>query len=354
MKRFLIILTLVSCNIKKPDTGPSWDTYPRFPIGDSISSAYDIARRSAGKDSIKVVRIDDVWFYWIEEDKRYNDTISLPSDTVVSVFVINFNKPAEIIRGYEQVYINDCKARVKLYFKDILNDTIYGYIALKIVYKQSGTEQNYIIGNIKIPPGNYKTNPFIYEKDGYRIKAETTIVYMNFIADTSNNPNLTAILDSSIGQFWVPPHFEAYDTVIAYKLQEFEQSEPISNDTSGFKVKKIWVELYTRHSLPFKILSNVWLVDTLTNDSIFITNEYFKSAPKDPNTGYSTGYVFDSIIIVLDTNQLKFYNERRGKLKFSLYGVAPIYTAYPEKAYVKSKDSLQIWGDIKAIIGINQ
>ncbi len=87
------------------------------------------------------------------------------------------------------------------------------------MFKQTGTEENYLIGNIKVLPGDYRANPFIYEKDGFRIKAETTIVYMDFIANASNNPNSAAILDSSIGQFWVPPHFEAYDTVIAYKLR---------------------------------------------------------------------------------------------------------------------------------------
>jgi len=354
MKKFFIFLTIMACNVKKPESGPSWDVYPRFPIGDSISSAYDIARRSAGKDSFKIVRIDDNLFYWIEEDKRYNDTINLPTDTIASLFVINFNRPKEIIRGHDKVYINDCKARIVLYFRNILNDYIYGYLILTILYKETNQSQSYIIPNITIPPGDYRTNPYIYEKDGFTIKAETTIVYMDFIANSSTNPNLFAILDSSIGQFWVPPHFEAYDTVIAYKLQEFEQNEPIPNETLGFKVKKLWVELYTRHSLPVKILSNVWLKDTTSNDSIFITNEYFKSAPKDPLTGYSTGYIYDTIIIELDTNQLKFYNERRGKLKFSLFGIAPIYTNYPEKAYIRSKDSLQIWGDIKAIIGVNQ
>ncbi|MEO0152114.1 MAG: hypothetical protein ABIL78_07140 [candidate division WOR-3 bacterium] len=354
MKKLLIFLTLLACNVKKPETGPSWDVYPRFPIGDSISSAYDIARKSAGKDSLKVVRIDDNWFYWIEEDKRYNDTISLPSDTVVSLFVIDFNKPKEIIRGYDKVYINDCKARIKLYFSNTLNDTIYGYLKITILFKESGNQDFFIIPNIVIPPGNYKTNPYIYEKDGFRIKAETTIVHMDFIANSSSNPNLTTTLDSAIGQFWVPPHFEAYDTVIAYKLQEFDQNQPISAETSGIKFKKVWVELYTRHSLPIKILSQVWIKDTVLNDSIFVTNEYFKSAPKDPNTGYSTGYVYDTIIVVLDTNQLNYYNQRRGKLKISLLGIAPIYTNYPERAYIRSKDSLEVWGDIKAIIGINQ
>lgn len=353
MKKLLMFIMLIACNIKKPETGPSWDAYPRFPIGDSISSAYDIARKSAGKDSIKIVRVDNIWFYWIEEDRNYYDTINLPTDTIASLFQIDFER-SKIIRGHNSVYINDCKARVILYFRNILNDTIKGYLNVKVVYKETNNQENYTIADIKIPPGDYRTNPYVYEKDGFRIKAETTLVYLDFIAKSSNNPNLTAIIDSGIGQLWVPPHFEAYDTVIAYNLAEFEQEEAISAETSDIKVKKLWIELYTRHSLPIKILSQVWLRDTVLNDSIFITNEYFKSAPKDINTGYSTGYIYDTIIITLDTNQIKYYNERRGKLKFSLKGIAPIYTNYPEKVYIKSIDSLQIWGDIKAIIGINQ
>ncbi len=354
MKKLFMFLMVMACNIKKPESGPSWDVYPRFPIGDSISSAYDIARKSAGKDSFKIVRVDDNLFYWIEEDKRLNDTISLPTDTITSIFVINANRPKEIIRGYDKVYIHDCKARIKLYFRDILNDSIYAYLKLTILYKETNQSQTYIITNITIPPGDYRTNPYVYEKDGFTIKAETTIVEMNFIAQSSTNPNLFAVLDSSIGQLWIPPHFEAYDTVIAYNLANFEQNQSIPSETLRFKVKKLWVELYTRHSLPFKILSNVWLKDTVSNDSIFITNEYFKSAPKDPLTGYSTGYIYDTIVIVLDTNQLNYYNQRKGKLKFSLWGIAPIYTNYPERAYIRSKDSLEVWGDIKAIIGINQ
>ena len=349
-----MILMIIACNIKKPESGPSWDVYPRFPIGDSASSAYDIARKSAGKDSLKVVKIDDIWFYWIEEDKRFSDTIQLPSDTIVSLFVIDFDRPKEIIRGYDKVYINDCKAVIKFYSSNVLNDYIYGYLKLTILYKETNQSESYVISNITIPPGDYRINPYIYEKDGFRIKAETTVVYMDFIATSSTNPNLFAILDSSVGQLWVPPHFEAYDTVIAYKLQEFEQKESFSKETLGVKVKKLWVELYTRHSLPLKILSNVWIKDTVENESLFVTNEYFKSAPKDIYTGYSTGFVYDTIIIELDTNHLNFYNQRKGKLKFSLFGIAPIYTNYPERAYIKSKDTLHIWGDIKAILGINQ
>ncbi len=353
MRKFFIILAVIACNVKKPETGPSWDVYPRFPIGDSISSAYDIARRSAGKDSLKIIRIDDNWFYWIEEDKRYNDTISLPVDTLV-LLTIDFERPKEIIRGYDQVYINDCKAKIKLYFNSVLNDTIFGYLVINVFFKETGNSESYVIGNLSILPGNYKINPYIYEKDGIRIKAETTIVKLNLVLNSSSNPNISIVLDSAIGQVWVPPHFEAYDTVIAYKLAEFEQKQTFSNETSLVKVKKLWVELYTRHSLPLKILSSVWIKDTIANDSIFVTNEYFKSAPKDPFTGYSTGYTYDTIIITLDTNHLNYYNQRLGKLKISLTGIAPIYTNYPEKSYIRSKDSLQIWGDIKAIIGINQ
>ncbi len=344
----LLLLPMIfmgGCRVEKLDTGPSWDVDIKFPLGDTSESFYNMARFIAGKDSSKIVRIGDE-VYWKETDLRGEDALITP-DSSITVLDVNFNKPKAVKSGAQGIVLRDVFAVVKLYIDTVKADVDIKIKAL-VYFQESGRRDSLIITGITIP-----ANATYFEdtiRDLY-IRAETTIV----IAEAYGNSSYTGevmVLDSSILEVYAPMHLVAEDTLVVEDLMDIGLDDSIS--TEGMAVNSATVHLFSKRSIPMIFIVDAWLKDTVTNvDSMYVGRVELRDPPKDA-IGYSTGFVYDTIILGIDTAGVRFINEHAGQLRLKVHGILPGNPTDPYRAYAKAEDSLAIWGYIETIYGINQ
>ncbi len=332
------------CRVEKMDTGPSWSVNIKFPLGDTAESFYNIARFVAGKDSSKIIRQGDE-VYWKEVGYQGRDTLITPDSTVTIVYV-DFNKPKAIKRGAQGIILRDVYAVVKLFI-----DTVKADVNLKLksilVFKESGERDTFIIDGLTIPANSTYFEDTIR---GLYIKAETTIVYANAYGYSSYVGEVM-LLDSSILEVYAPMHLEAHDTLVVEDMMDIGLNDSVS--TGNASVVSATLHLFSRRSIPMVFIVDAWLKDTVTNvDSMFVGSVVLRDPPKDAS-GYSTGFVYDTIVLSIDTAGVRFLNEHAGQVRLKVSGYLPGNPVDPYKAYVKAEDSLGIWGYVETIYDIN-
>ncbi len=339
-----LVLYVASCKFERPTTGPSWDTTWRIPMGDTIISAYDLARKLAGKDSVNIVRIGRE-MYWLERDTVYNDTVNLPADTTLASFFIDFNRPDFVLRGHNTTFIRDVFAIAKIYFDTVTTD-LNATVKVFLTFLETDTYDTITISGINIPAGTKYFEDTI--RDLY-LKAESTFVDIKIFTNTGRG--IVAIVDSAFGFLYAPPHVEAYDTIILSKLMDITIDTQI---TETYGLKEVEVGLFLRHSVPMQMFARAFMVDTLTwRDTIFIDSFYIKDPPKDAQ-GYSTGFTTDTIIVILDTNHVNFINQYGKTMKIDVLGIVPAVPTQPYRSYTRADDSLNTWGYVKFKAIVNE
>jgi len=344
----LVLLPMIfagGCRIEKLDTGPSWSVDIKFPLGDTAESFYNIARFVAGKDSSKIIRQGDE-VYWKEVGKEGKDTLITP-DSVITVVYVDFNKPQAIKSGAQGIILRDVYAVVKLFIDTVKADVDLNLKSI-ILFKESGTVDTFVIEGLTIPANSTYFEDTIWN---LYIRAETTIVYANAYGYSSYIGDVM-ILDSSILEVYAPVHLEAHDTLVIEDMMDIGLNDSIS--TGDISVVSAAVHLFTKRSIPMIFIVDAWLKDTVTNvDSMYVGRVELRDPPKDA-TGYSTGFVYDTVILSIDTAGVRFINEHAGQVRLKVYGYLPGDPVNPYKAYVKAEDSLGIWGYVETIYDINQ
>ncbi len=349
MRKFLAGLSLVlpilfmGCRVEKIDTGPSWNVDLRFPIGDSAESFYNIARFAAGKDSVKIIRQGDE-VYWLETGDAPSDTLTTP-DSLITIVFVDFNKPKEIVRGEEGLILRDVYAIVRLYLDTVKADVDLTLKA-RINFLESGMEDSLIIQNLQIPAN---THYYEYRIDNLYIKAESTVVTVEAYGNSTYTGDVL-ITDSARLEVYAPMHLEAHDTLEINGRFDFVSDSLKAGNAS---VSSATLYLFMRRSIPLQFRVDAWLVDTTTfADSLVVGQVILNDPPKDAS-GYSTGFVYDTVILELDTADINFVNQHAGKLRVAVRGLLPGDPVSPYKAYAKAEDSLAVWGFVKVQYDIN-
>ncbi len=333
------------CRVEKMDTGPSWSVDIKFPLGDTAESFYNIARFVAGGDSSKIIRQGDE-VYWKEVGYQDSDTLITP-DSAITVVYVDFNKPKAIKRGAQGIILRDVYAVVKLYIDTVKADVDLNIRAV-LDFRESGTQDTFVIEGLTIPANSTYFEDTI--RDLY-IRAETTVVYAKAYGYSTYTGEVM-ILDSSVLEVYAPMHLEAHDTLVVEDLMDIGLNDSVG--TGNASVVSATVHLFSRRSIPMVFVVDAWLKDTVTNvDSMYVGSVVLRDPPKDAS-GYSTGFVYDTIILSIDTAGVRFLNEHVGQLRLKVSGYLPGNPVEPYKAYVKADDTLGIWGYVETIYDINQ
>ncbi len=333
------------CRVEKLDTGPSWSVNVKFPLGDTAESFYNIARFVAGGDSSKIIRQGDE-VYWKEVGREDRDTLITP-DSAITVVYVDFNKPGAIKRGAQGIILRDVYAVVRLYI-----DTVKADVDLKlkaiVLFKESGTSDTIEITGLTIPANS---RYFEYTIRDLYIRAESTVVYAKAYGYSSYTGEVM-LLDSSVLEVYAPMHLEAHDTLVVENLMDVGLNDSVSMGDAS--VVSATVHLFSRRSIPMVFLVDAWLKDTVTNvDSMFVASIVLRDPPKDPS-GYSTGFVYDTIVLSIDTAGVRFINEHAGQVRLKISGYLPGNPVDPYRAYIKAEDSLGIWGYVETLYDINR